>query len=96
MHDWKLVSNSLLIVTYLYCFSNPLLHPYYTTPLSLGSVKIAHITHLCVQSLVNEAQLAIIEDEARKTQSAFDQGQFTKATQLWSATEDVVEEVSLL
>ena len=44
-----------------------------------------------MQSLVDRGGLAAINAAAMATKQAVDAGQFDKATQLWSNTEDIIE-----
>ena len=47
-----------------------------------------------IQNLVNGAGLNQVNAMAAQTESAFVAGRFAEATQLWSKTEDLIEEVS--
>lgn len=49
---------------------------------------------LTVQSLLDDAGLADVSSAAEAVKKAVEQQQFTKATELWSVTETVVEQVS--
>ena len=47
-----------------------------------------------IQNLVNGAGLSQVNAMAAQTESAFLASRFAEATQLWSKTEDLIEEVS--
>ena len=51
-------------------------------------------THAHTQSLVNEVELARIQNYSKQTEAAFNNGDYARSTELWSQTEDVIEAVS--
>ncbi|XP_064406187.1 retinoid-inducible serine carboxypeptidase-like isoform X3 [Halichondria panicea] len=47
--------------------------------------------YLFATSLVNEAELARIQNYSKQTEAAFNNGDYARSTELWSQTEDVIE-----
>ncbi|XP_064406192.1 retinoid-inducible serine carboxypeptidase-like isoform X2 [Halichondria panicea] len=47
--------------------------------------------YLFATSLVNEVELARIQNYSKQTEAAFNNGDYARSTELWSQTEDVIE-----